>query len=110
MPKKRTANAILHGRIKDDPEIQRMVAEKRLGAHIAQMIYDARTEAGMTQQELAELIGTKQPVISRLEDADYEGHSLGVLQRIADALGVGLDVRFVDLQATGTEKREMSRT
>jgi hypothetical protein len=33
-------------------------------------------------------------VISRLEDADYEGHSLTMLQRIAAALDQQLDIRF----------------
>ena len=44
---------------------------------------NARTEAGLSQKELAEMIGTTQSVISRLEDADYEGHSLSMLSRIA---------------------------
>jgi hypothetical protein len=34
-------------------------------------------------------------VIARLEDAEYEGHSLTMLRRIAEALGKQLDVRFV---------------
>ncbi len=63
------------------------------------MIFDARTRAGLTQTQLAELIDTKQPVIARLEDADYEGHSLSMLQRIAEALGQRLEVSFVP--ATG---------
>jgi predicted transcriptional regulator len=44
---------------------------------------------------LAERIGTKQSVISRLEDADYEGHSLTMLQRIATALGQCVEIRFL---------------
>ena len=59
------------------------------------MIHDARTRAGLSQRELAALIGTKQPVIARLEDADYEGHSLTMLQRIAEALDQRLEIRFV---------------
>ncbi len=62
---------------------------------VAQMIYDARTEAGLTQKELADLIGTRQSVISRLEDADYEGHSLPMLNRIALALQKKLQIRFI---------------
>lgn len=38
------------------------------------------------QTQLARLIGTSQPTIARLEDADYQGHSLSMLQRIAAAL------------------------
>ena len=40
------------------------------------MIYDARMEAELSQQALAELIGSNQQTISQLEDADYEGHGL----------------------------------
>jgi len=59
------------------------------------MIYEARTRAKLSQRQLAELVGTRQPVIARLEDADYRGHSLSMLQRIARALNKRLDVRFV---------------
>jgi ribosome-binding protein aMBF1 (putative translation factor) len=61
---------------------------------IAQMIYDARSKAGLTQQELARLIGTRQSVISRLEHADYEAHSLTMLERIADALDLQVELRL----------------
>jgi len=62
---------------------------------IAQMIYDARTAAGLTQQQLADLVGTKQPVISQLENADYQGQSLAMLDRIADALHLEVQLRLV---------------
>jgi len=58
------------------------------------LVHDARTGAGLTQRELAERIGTKQSVIARLEDADYEGHSLSMLKRIADAVGKRLEIRL----------------
>jgi transcriptional regulator with XRE-family HTH domain len=58
------------------------------------MIYDARQKARLSQAELAERIGTKQGVISRLEDADYKGHSLGMLLRVASALGKQISIEF----------------
>jgi transcriptional regulator with XRE-family HTH domain len=59
------------------------------------MIYAARTAAGLTQKQLADLIGTQQSTtVARLEDADYEGHSLSMLRRIAEALNKRLVVRF----------------
>ena len=61
---------------------------------IAEMIFAARKAAGLTQRQLADAIGTKQQVISQLEDADYDGHSLSMLQRIAQALHLELEVRF----------------
>lgn len=66
-----------------------------MNALVAQAIYDVRTAAGLTQEKLADRIDTKQPVISQLEDADYEGHSLSMLKRIADALDQRLEIRFV---------------
>ena len=93
--KKTTDNAvkILHKRyIKDDPERQEFLQAERVNAEIAQMIYDLRTDAELTQKELAQLIGTTQSVISRLEDADYEGHSLTILNRIAKALNKRMTV------------------
>ena len=66
-----------------------------VNALVAKAIYDARTAAELTQEELADRIDTKQPVISQLEDADYEGHSLSMLKRIADALDQRLKIRFV---------------
>lgn len=78
---------ILHGRyVKDDAERKASVEAERGNAEVARMIYDLRKEAGLTQEELANLVGTTQSVISRLEDSDYEGHSLSMLKRIADAL------------------------
>jgi len=78
----------------EDRDLRRMVADEKLNVRVARLIYDARTEAGLTQAQLAELVGTQQPAIARLEDADYEGHSLSMLGRIAEALHKRLDVRF----------------
>ena len=99
--KDRDATKILDNLTGDDPELREMIAGEALNVRVARMIYEARTRAGLTQAQLAELIDTKQPVIARLEDADYEGHSLSMLQRIAEALGQRLEVLFVP--ATGTE-------
>ena len=81
--------------IGDDTELRAMVDEERAGAEIAQLIYDARIRAGLTQKELAELLGTKQPTIARLEDSDYDGHSLGMLRRIATRLHMRLEIRLI---------------
>ena len=81
--------------IGDNAELREFVEEATVNALVAQAIYDARKTAGLTQEELANLAGTKQPVISQLEDAAYEGHSLSMLKRIADALNQRLEIRFV---------------
>jgi ribosome-binding protein aMBF1 (putative translation factor) len=79
----------------NDLRLREEIAEAKVNFRVAQLIYDARMAAGMTQQQLAHLLGTKQSVIARLEDAGYEGHSLTMLSRIADALHQKLEVRFV---------------
>jgi ribosome-binding protein aMBF1 (putative translation factor) len=82
----------------DAPALRTRIEEEKLNFHVAQMIYDARHKNGLTQKQLAELIGTRQQVIARLEDADYEGHSLSILQRIAAALGRRLEVSMTPIR------------
>jgi len=82
------------------PEREPALEEARLNAEIAQEIFRLRTKAGLTQKRLAELVGTTASVICRLEDADYEGHSLTMLQRISAALNRRIEVRFVPLTRT----------
>jgi ribosome-binding protein aMBF1 (putative translation factor) len=81
-----------------DQELQEMIAEASINAHVAQLIYEARIKTGLTQQQLADLIGTKQSAIARLEDADYEGHSLSMLQKIARALNQKLEISLTSIK------------
>lgn len=57
---------------------------------LALLVREMRDGAGLTQTELAKRVGTTQSVIARLEDAEYTGHSLSMLERIATACGVSL--------------------
>ena len=82
--------------VKDDAERKASVQAERVNAEVARLIHDLRKEAELSQRELAELVGTTQSVISRLEDADYEGHSLSMLHRIAEALKKKLTIVISD--------------
>ena len=66
--------------IKGDPERKTSFENEVLNAKIAREIYDLRTKAGLSQRQLAKVVGTTASVICRLEDADYVGHSLSMLQ------------------------------
>ncbi len=57
---------------------------------LAVLIREMREAAGFTQAELAAKVGSTQSVIARLEDAEYTGQSLQMLERIATACGVAL--------------------
>jgi ribosome-binding protein aMBF1 (putative translation factor) len=95
---------ILHRRYyAGKPERLAALEKARADDHVARKIVALRTEAGLSQRQLARLIGTTASVICRLEDADYEGHSLAMLNRIAGALNRRLEIRFVP-----AEKRAQS--
>jgi ribosome-binding protein aMBF1 (putative translation factor) len=78
-----------------DPEMQCMLEEEMAKREIGTLIYQLREKAGLSQAQLAKRVGTTQSVISRLEDADYEGHSLAMLARIAAAVEQRVEIRFV---------------
>jgi ribosome-binding protein aMBF1 (putative translation factor) len=101
--RKKTSDAgkILDRLTGDDRDLRGRIEEHKLNARVAEMILEAREAAGLTQAELAKLVSTTQSVISRLEDADYEGHSLTMLQRIAEALHHRLEVRLVPAGKSG---------
>jgi ribosome-binding protein aMBF1 (putative translation factor) len=67
---------------------------------IIRAIIKRRIELGVSQQDLALMIGTKQPAISRLESGDRDS-TIGTLTRVADALG--LEVRLSPLRKSKTQ-------
>ncbi len=97
MPKKTTTDAlkILAHMTGKDPAMQRVFEEEVANREVAHKIFQLRQDAGLSQAELARRVGTTQSVISRLEDADYEGHSLAMLNRIAAAVERRAEIRFV---------------
>src|SRR5207249_10702178 len=103
MPRKRkpTTDAIeiLHRRYyQGRPDRIAALEEARANDEVARKIYQLRTKAGLSQRQLAKLVGTTASVICLLEDADYEGHSLSMLRRIATALHRRVEIRFVPLR------------
>lgn len=58
---------------------------------IGSRIRDLREEAGMTQDELAEITGLKRPNISRIESGRYNTGQ-DILSKISMALGKRLDI------------------
>jgi DNA-binding XRE family transcriptional regulator len=89
--------------IKGKPEREASFEAELANAEVARKLYDLRTKAGLSQRELAKLVGTTASVICRLEDADYEGHSLAMLRRIAEALNKRVEIRFVPLRREAGE-------
>jgi transcriptional regulator with XRE-family HTH domain len=66
---------------------------------VALQISALREKAGLSQQDLAKLLGTSQQQISRLESPGYEGHSLSMLRRVAEVLHAKVRVAFEPAEA-----------
>jgi DNA-binding XRE family transcriptional regulator len=87
---------ILHRRYyQGKPERLAALEKARANDSVARKMTALRVQAGLTQRQLAKLVGTTASVICRLESADYEGHSLAMLNRIAAALNQRVEIRFV---------------
>jgi ribosome-binding protein aMBF1 (putative translation factor) len=78
---------ILHRRYYEGkPDRLADLEEARANDAVARKIHELHTKAGLAQKQLAKLVGTTASVICLLEHADYEGHSMAMLNRIAAAL------------------------
>lgn len=103
MAKKRTpttdAVEVMHRRYYEGkPARLAALEEARANDEVARTIYELRTRAKLTQRQLAQRVGTTASVICLLEDAEYQGHSLAMLRRIAAALDQRVEIRFRPLK------------
>jgi transcriptional regulator with XRE-family HTH domain len=94
-PKSKTLGYLYDRFIGDDPEQIASYEKALTNAEVATAIYALRTEAGLSQRALAKRVGTTASVICLLEDSDYEGHSLSMLRRVADAVGKRVAISFL---------------
>ena len=62
---------------------------------VASQMLKARARAGLTQDAVAERMGTTKSAISRLESAHQHAPSMATLKRYAKAVGCELQVKFV---------------
>jgi ribosome-binding protein aMBF1 (putative translation factor) len=96
MAKTKNLAEVIRRELAANPDLAAAIEAERFGADVGSEIFEARRQAGLTQKELADRVGMHQSAIARIEDADYDGHSLKTLQRIASALGKRVQVAFVD--------------
>jgi transcriptional regulator with XRE-family HTH domain len=74
---------------------------------VALQIAALREQSGLSQKDLAKILKTSQQQISRLESPCYEGHSLSMLRRVAEALHARVHVVFEpEGKATGMRVAE----
>lgn len=81
--------------LKQDPSFQEKLDEADRAWDIAFQIYNLRKKAGLTQTQLAKLVGTRQSNIARIESADYTGYTFKTLEKVTKALKAKLEIRIV---------------
>lgn len=85
-------------RLREDlknPEFKAHYQEEKQALMLAIKIMELREKKGLSQQQLAKLMGTSQQVISRIESGKYEGFTLKTLEKIAESTGMRIKIEFV---------------
>ena len=94
----------------EDPSTHQGLAEASEAWDMVLELARIRQEKGLTQEQLAEMVGTKQQNIARIENPAYEGHSLGLLRRVARALGTVVRVQFIPTEQVIEEEFPSEKT
>jgi HTH-type transcriptional regulator/antitoxin HipB len=81
----------IKNRKKADPEFAERFDEGYRDFKIGVILRQAREEAGLTQEELADRVGTQKTAISRIEN-HAENIKLSTIQKVAKALGKSLEI------------------
>lgn len=86
-----------------DAESRYAYADSVANAFVSAQIKALREDRDLSQEELAELIGTKQSGVSRLERTDYSAWKIETLRRLAKAFGVRLRIGFEEFGTIGND-------
>ena len=76
-------------------DFRRCFVEADRAWDVALQLAALRVARGLTQQQVADLLGTKQQAIARMENPSYTGHSISMLRKYAELLGASVDVTIV---------------
>jgi transcriptional regulator with XRE-family HTH domain len=90
----------LKAELLSDPEVRAEYEALEPAYQVARL----RILRGLTQAELADMVGTKQPSIARLESGTKEP-TMAFLRKVADALGYRLEVNLVPLEESRAQRK-----
>ncbi len=91
-----------------DPEFSKAYEEIQPELNVIRAMVDARISRNLTQKELSERTGIAQTEISRLENG-LRNPSIKLLQRLADGMGMILNVTFVPKESEEAKSLSESR-
>jgi len=86
----------LKEKIKQKPNLVQEIEKAKRALKIAHQIYQLRKQKGLTQKELAKMIGVSQSNIARIESADYNHYTMTTLYKVAVGLNVDLNIFITD--------------
>ena len=87
-----------------DSEFAKAYEEIHPEMNVIRAMIEARTSQNLTQKELSERTGIAQTEISRLENGT-RNPSIKLLQRLADGMGMVLNVTFIPKDAASEVKK-----
>ena len=90
--KKATNFEEFEARLLEKPEIRREYEALKPKYDMIRSLIERRGKLGISQTQLAKIIGTKQPAISRLEKGDYNT-TLSTFFKVADALDLDISLK-----------------
>lgn len=74
--------------IRENPDLAKKL-EEDISHQVGKMIVEARLLKGLTQERLAQLVGTQQPSIARIENG-ASSQNLGFLKKVVNAMELTL--------------------
>jgi len=93
----------------NDAEYRQAYLVASIEQGVAWQIKTNRKNRGLSQEQLAEMIGTQQSAISRLEDPEYGSHSIETLIQIANAFDCALSVKFIPFSLLAIESADLGQ-
>lgn len=91
-----------------DKEYREGYMEAAVEQYVAWQIKANRVSRGLSQDDLAKLIGSGQSAISRLEDPEYGRHSIDTLTKLANAFDCALSVKFISYSQLALDSQDLS--
>lgn len=95
MKKKTNFDKYVQDKVKKYPFLKEELRKADLALDIAGQVYSLRKKAGVTQKELANLMGTSQPNIARIESGDYKSYTWKTLDKITKVFKARLEVKII---------------
>jgi transcriptional regulator with XRE-family HTH domain len=83
------------GQLEADPRLAKAVEDLLVEMKLEQQIVALRERRGLTQRQLAKLLGTSQPYVAKLESGRVRNLGVRTLVKCARALGAAVSIRMV---------------